>query len=70
MPSANGDRCASTTSRGSNAARDRARCSASNRQFSVGLVADVAPGHALDEASNDVRKLLGDLNLPPDMSYC
>ena len=27
-----------------------------NRQFSVGLTADVAPGHALDEASNDVRK--------------
>jgi HAE1 family hydrophobic/amphiphilic exporter-1 len=40
-----------------------------NRQFSVSLVADVAPNHALDEASADVRKLLGDLKLPPDMSY-
>jgi len=40
-----------------------------NRQFSVSLVADIAPGHALDEASNDVRKMLASLNLPPDMSY-
>src|SRR5262249_17983815 len=40
-----------------------------NRQFSVGLSADVAPGHALDEASNDVRQLLNALNMPPDMSY-
>ena len=40
-----------------------------NRQFSVGIVADIAPGHALDEASNDVRKLLSDLNLPADMSF-
>jgi hydrophobic/amphiphilic exporter-1 (mainly G- bacteria), HAE1 family len=40
-----------------------------NRQFSVSLVSDLAPGHALDEASNDVRKMLADLNLPPDMSY-
>ena len=59
---------ASTTSPGSNAGSGPASCSASNRQFSVGLVADIAPGHALDEASNDVRKLLADLNLPPDMS--
>ena len=27
----------------------------SDRQFAVSLIADVAPGHALDEASNDVR---------------
>ena len=40
-----------------------------NRQFSVGLYADVAPGHALDEASNEVRKMLTALNLPPDMSF-
>jgi HAE1 family hydrophobic/amphiphilic exporter-1 len=40
-----------------------------NRQFSVGVNADIAPGHALDEASNDMRKLLVDLNLPPDMSF-
>src|SRR5262249_12327301 len=41
----------------------------SNRQFSVGLNADVAPDHALDEASNDVRRLLADLHLPPDMTF-
>jgi hydrophobe/amphiphile efflux-1 (HAE1) family protein len=41
----------------------------SNRQFTVMLSADVAPGHALDEASNDVRKLLAGLNLPPTMSF-
>ena len=36
-----------------------------NRQFSVNLNADVAPGHALDEASNDVRRVLTDIQLPP-----
>jgi HAE1 family hydrophobic/amphiphilic exporter-1 len=41
----------------------------SNRQFSVMVTADVAPGHALDEASNDVRKLFGSLGMPPTMSY-
>jgi hydrophobic/amphiphilic exporter-1 (mainly G- bacteria), HAE1 family len=41
----------------------------SNRQFTVMLVADVAPGHALDEASNDVRAMLAGLNMPSTMSY-
>jgi HAE1 family hydrophobic/amphiphilic exporter-1 len=41
----------------------------SNRQFAVMLIADVAPGHALDEASNDVRKMLAGLNMPGTMSY-
>ena len=41
----------------------------SNRQFAVNLIADVAPGHALDEASNDVRKMLAGLNMPPTMSF-
>jgi HAE1 family hydrophobic/amphiphilic exporter-1 len=41
----------------------------SNRQFTVTLIADVAPGHALDEASADVRKMLADLNMPPTMSF-
>ncbi len=27
-----------------------------NRQFTVMMTSDVAPGHALDEASNDVRR--------------
>jgi HAE1 family hydrophobic/amphiphilic exporter-1 len=41
----------------------------SNRQFTVMFIADVAPGHALDEASNDVRTMLAGLNMPPTMSY-
>jgi HAE1 family hydrophobic/amphiphilic exporter-1 len=41
----------------------------SNRQFTVQLTADLAPGHALDEAANDVRKLFAGLNMPPDMSF-
>jgi HAE1 family hydrophobic/amphiphilic exporter-1 len=40
-----------------------------NRQFSVTLVSDVAPGFALDRAATDVRKMLADLKLPPDMGY-
>jgi HAE1 family hydrophobic/amphiphilic exporter-1 len=36
-----------------------------NRQFSIDFQSDVAPGHALDEASNDVRRLISDLHLPP-----
>jgi hydrophobic/amphiphilic exporter-1 (mainly G- bacteria), HAE1 family len=41
----------------------------SDRQFMVMFIADVAPGHALDEASNDVRRMLGSLNMPPTMSF-
>jgi multidrug efflux pump subunit AcrB len=41
----------------------------SNRQFTVQLNASVAPGHALDEASSDIRKLMAGLNLPGTMSY-
>jgi HAE1 family hydrophobic/amphiphilic exporter-1 len=40
-----------------------------NRQFSVGLYADITPGHALDESSNKVRAMLAGLNMPPDMSF-
>ena len=40
-----------------------------NRQFSVGLYGDITPGHALDEASAGVRKMLAGLNMPPDMSF-
>ena len=36
-----------------------------NRQFAIDMQTDVAPGHALDEASNDVRRLIADLHLPP-----
>src|SRR5262249_34879315 len=41
----------------------------SNRQFTIQLNADVSPGHALDEASNDIRKVFADLNMPGDMSF-
>ena len=41
----------------------------SDRQFTVMFIADIAPGHALDEASNDVRKMLAGLNMPPTMSF-
>ncbi|MBI3402003.1 MAG: efflux RND transporter permease subunit [Acidobacteria bacterium] len=41
----------------------------SNRQFTVNMTADVAPGHALDEASADVRKMLAGLGMPPTMSF-
>ncbi len=41
----------------------------SNRQFTVNLTADVAPGHALDAASNDVRGMLAGLKMPPTMSF-
>ena len=41
----------------------------SNRQFTVQLTADVAPGHALDEASSDIRRMFAGLNLPGEMSF-
>ena len=41
----------------------------SNRQFTVQLTAALAPGHALDEAANDVRKMFAGLNMPPDMTF-
>jgi len=44
------------------------RITRTNRQFSIAVNADVAPGHALDEASSDVRKLVADLEMPPGYS--
>src|SRR5262249_12693424 len=41
----------------------------SNRQFTVMMTADVAPGHALDETSAEVRALLAGLNMPPTMTF-
>jgi HAE1 family hydrophobic/amphiphilic exporter-1 len=41
----------------------------SNRQFTIMMMADLAPGHALDEASNDVRQMLADLKMPPEMGF-
>jgi HAE1 family hydrophobic/amphiphilic exporter-1 len=39
-----------------------------NHQFSIMLTSDVAAGHALDEASTDVRRLVSGLNLSPEYS--
>jgi HAE1 family hydrophobic/amphiphilic exporter-1 len=39
-----------------------------NHQFSINLSADVAPGHALDEASADIRRLIAGLNMTPEYS--
>jgi HAE1 family hydrophobic/amphiphilic exporter-1 len=44
------------------------RIARSNRQFSINLNAEVAAGHALDEASDDVRKLVASLKMPPGYS--
>jgi HAE1 family hydrophobic/amphiphilic exporter-1 len=41
------------------------RITRTNRQFSISFSADVAPGHALDEASADVRRLVSELHMPP-----
>jgi HAE1 family hydrophobic/amphiphilic exporter-1 len=45
------------------------RLSRFNRQFSVMFNSDIAPGHALDEASVDVREALTSLKLPPEYSF-
>jgi HAE1 family hydrophobic/amphiphilic exporter-1 len=44
------------------------RITRTNRQYSISFMADVAPGHALDEASADVRRLVADLHMPPGYS--
>ena len=41
------------------------RITRTNRQFSITFSGDVAPGHALDEASADVRALIASLHMPP-----
>jgi HAE1 family hydrophobic/amphiphilic exporter-1 len=42
--------------------------SRTNREFSISITGDIAPGHALDEASNDLRGLIRGLKLPPGYS--
>jgi HAE1 family hydrophobic/amphiphilic exporter-1 len=44
------------------------RITRTNRQYSISFNADVASGHALDEASADVRRLVADLHMPPGYS--
>jgi len=39
-----------------------------NHQFSIQLNSDVAPGHALDEGSATVRRLIAGLHMPPEYS--
>jgi HAE1 family hydrophobic/amphiphilic exporter-1 len=39
-----------------------------DHQFSINLSSDVSPGHALDESSADVRRLVADLNMSPEYS--
>jgi HAE1 family hydrophobic/amphiphilic exporter-1 len=45
------------------------RITRSNRQFTIVFQANVAAGHALDEASNDLRRLVAGLNMPPGYSF-
>ncbi len=44
------------------------RITRTNRQFSISFSADVSPGHALDESSADVRRLIAGLHMPPGYS--
>ncbi|MGE3511622.1 MAG: efflux RND transporter permease subunit [Vicinamibacterales bacterium] len=41
------------------------RVTRTSRRFSISLSGDVAPGHALDQASADVRRIVDDLHMPP-----
>ena len=40
-----------------------------NRQYSIQLQAELAPGYALDGAAADMRRLMAELNLPPGYSF-
>jgi HAE1 family hydrophobic/amphiphilic exporter-1 len=40
-----------------------------NRQFSIDVQGDLAAGHGLDEAANEMRRLMADLHMPPGYSY-
>jgi HAE1 family hydrophobic/amphiphilic exporter-1 len=40
-----------------------------NRQFAIEVQADLAPGHALDEGSGEMRRLMTELNMPPGYSF-
>jgi len=40
-----------------------------NRQFAIEVQADLAPGHALDEGSADMRRLMTELNMAPGYSF-
>lgn len=45
------------------------RITRSNRQYSINLNAETAPGHALDESSGDLRRIIDEVKMPPGYSY-
>ena len=45
------------------------RISRSNRQYSINIGADTAPGHALDESSGDLRRIITEAQLPPGYTF-
>jgi HAE1 family hydrophobic/amphiphilic exporter-1 len=45
------------------------RISRSNRQYSINLNADTAPGHALSDSSADLRRIITEAKLPPGYTF-
>jgi hydrophobe/amphiphile efflux-1 (HAE1) family protein len=45
------------------------RITRQNRQYAINVQANVATGYALDESSNDLRKLIAGLHMPPGYSF-
>jgi HAE1 family hydrophobic/amphiphilic exporter-1 len=45
------------------------RITRSNRQYAINMNADTAPGHALDESSGDLRRIIQEAKLPPGYSF-
>jgi hydrophobe/amphiphile efflux-1 (HAE1) family protein len=45
------------------------RITRSNRQYAINMNADTAPGHALDESSGDLRRIIQEAKLPPGYTF-
>ena len=45
------------------------RITRSNRQYSINMNADTAPGYALDQSSGDLRRIIQEAKLPPGYSF-
>ena len=45
------------------------RITRSNRQYAINMNADTAPGHALDESSGDLRRIITEAKLPPGYTF-
>ena len=45
------------------------RVTRSNRQYSINMNADTAPGYALDQSSGDLRRIIQEVGLPPGYSF-